>query len=186
MNTPLESSGQVLYLASNSTNTGSWSLGTGRLTTLPTSVIELGPTQGERARGLELTFFGVGTAGQAFNWRALAIEPVFKNISPSSIMAWERQVFATGTATLGATAGAEPYGLTSTNLLCDGCTAALSTFGTVIKSAYAGAAIQAHNPGSGEPARVIIPEFGNAWGVQIEFDNNSTTTSANCYWKRTR
>ena len=180
--TPLEASGQVKYLSTNSTNSA-FALTAGRTTAAPSDMFSLGPAYGKRFRETEVTFFGSGSATQTFSYRVWVVHRGFSSINGTQID-YEKSLYCSGTATLGSTAGvATSGGILTTDKMVDTLTVTLEAYGASSTAGKAGVSPQAYSPGSNGCARLFLPELGNASDIIIEFDMTGAT-SANCLIER--
>jgi len=182
---PLESSGQVKYLSTNSTQ-GSFTLAQGRTTTAPSNLFSLGPAYGNRFRGVEITFFGSGSATQTFDYKVWGVKRGFPNINGTQVD-YELLLICAGTATLGSTAGAATSGsILTTDLIAHTLSLpTISSYGAAISSAYSAASPMVYSPGSNGMGRLYIPDCGNSSDIIVEFDMTGAT-SGNCLIERNR
>jgi len=184
MDPKLTSSGQVPYLATNSTN-AAFATVAGRTVTAPTaaSVFSLGANQGAKYRGVRITFFGVGTAGTSGNWRVWSLKQgaAFLNGSTTD---YTRQLVAHGTATLGAGTGALSSGHPlTTEKMCDQLTCVADLWGTGAAAANNGVAPFVITCAAGGEATLVINDLDDTWAIEVEFEKG-TTTSLNCLIER--
>jgi hypothetical protein len=183
----LESSGQLLYLSSNSTQ-AAFSLTEGRAAMAsppasPLNFLSMGPASGKRYRSVMITFFGAGSATQTFDYKVWSIRRGFS--SPDGVpLDYEKLLWCSGTATLGSTAGAvSSGGIRTTDLIADTLTVTVSAYATKTVAAYGGVAPSVHSPGSNGIARLYIPDLGNSSDIIVEFDMTGAT-SGNCLIER--
>lgn len=180
--TPIESSGQVRYLSTNDTQ-GSFTLTAGRTLAAPSNLFSLGPTFGKRYRGVEITFFGTGTAATTFDYKVWVVRRGFASTNGAQTD-YEKSLFCSGTATLGSTAGvATTGGILTTDKMCDTLTVTTAAYGTATVGAYGGVAPWVYSPGGNGCARLFITELGNASDIIVEYDMTGAT-SANCLIER--
>lgn len=180
--TPIFSSGQVLYLASNTTGTSA--LTEGRTTTAPTNPFSMGSISGPRNRYANVVFFGAGAAGQTITYKVWAYKRCLDGLNSTVTIDYDRRLFCSGTATLGATAGVvSSKGIKTTDLIADTLTCTVSGFGTAITAAYGAVAPFAYSPGGGGQAQLFIPDLGNAMDFELEL-HIGTATNANALIER--
>lgn len=183
----IETSGQVPYLASNSTQSA-FTQTAGRFTTAPASpltMFPLGPASGNRFRGVEITFYGAGSATQTYAYKVWAVRRGLSGIN-GTLKDYEIQLYCSGTVTLGTTTGSLTTGpgATTSNLIADTITLdAAEAFTTKAVAAYGGTAPLVFSPGSNGMARLYIPDLGNSSDIIVEFDMTGAT-SGNCYIER--
>lgn len=177
MDTSLQSSGQILYLASNSTSASFPATTAGRKTTPSGSTLfSLGPGYGVRHRGVEMTPFGAGSANQTFDYKVWVVKRGYASLNGAASDI-SQQLFCSGTVTLGATAGvATSGGPKSTDLIGDTITVTLSAYGTAVVAAYNGLSPSVFSPADDTEARLFIPELGDASDIFIEFDMTGATS----------
>lgn len=173
---PLEASVQIPVLTTNSTN-ADYTVATtaaGRVAALPSGALSVGNTT-KRFRGVELTPFGVGAANTTYAYRVW----VFKrstSVAAGVTDDWDRQVWGSGTVTLGATAGIAARGITSANKVGDTITFTPSAYCSTATAAYAGILPSVHSPADDTEARLFLPELGNAEYLWIDFDMTGATS----------
>jgi hypothetical protein len=179
----LESSGQLLYLSSNSTQ-ASFSLTEGRAAMAsppasPLNFYSMGPASGKRYRGVTITFFGAGSATQTYDYKIWSIRRGLS--APGGVSVdYEKILYCSGTATLGTQTGAVSNGgIRTTDLIADTLTVTASAYATKTVSAYGGVAPFVFSPGSNGIARLYVPELGNSSEIIVEFDMTGAT-SGNC------
>lgn len=180
----LFSTGQQPYLQANSTNTSA--LGTingryARINTLTSNPpFQLGSISGARnSRGVEVVFYGTGTAGQTFEYTLVAVNYSLWANGDTYDDA-EAQVICTGVATLGSTPGVGTRGAKPTDLLVNSITVVNSTYTAQLAAAF-GSPVPLFYNGS-DQAKLWVPDLGNATHVIVLF-KCVTASSANCYLK---
>lgn len=174
----LNASSQRRMLFTSSTNPA-FTINAGRSTTKPTDMFVLSSDiSGTRMRTVEATLFGTGSAGNTFDVKVWVVK-IGVSTATGEAEDWEQQPFCTFTATLGSTAGVGATGITSGDKIVTTLSAPVMTaFGTAVLNAYQGIAPVVYSPGDNTPARLFLPELGNAYAVKFEFDI-ITATSAN-------
>lgn len=176
------SSGQVLYLPSNTT--GTTALSEGRTATAPTYPFSLGSISGGRNRYANVIFFGAGTAGQTITYKVWAYKRCIDGLNSTVTVDYDRRLFCSGTATLGATAGVvTAKGIKTTDLIADTLTCVVSAYGTALVTAYGGVAPFAYTPGGGGEAQLFMPDLGNSMDFELELQIG-TATNANALIER--
>ncbi len=120
-------------------------------------------TSNEQVRYLRLVFFGEGLATKIGNWKIWHLREAVAGSGE-----YIRQLYLSGTCTLGATAGLSDRGVKTTEKYCDGITITPADYGTHATSGFGGVAARVHNPGSNGIAELLIPEFGNGELCELE------------------
>lgn len=179
----LASSNQIRYLASNTTGTAA--LSEGRTATAPTNPFSMGPVSGGRQRYANVIFFGAGTAGQTITYKVWAYRRAVDRDNVNLTVDYDRRLFCSGTATLGATAGVltTTKGISTTDLIADTLTCVVSGYGASICVAYAAVLPFAHSPGGGSEAQLFMPDLGNSVDFELELQIG-TATNANALIER--
>ena len=173
--TTTESTGFLRYLTSNSTS-DSFTITAGRTTTAPSNMVTLGTVPGRRYRGAEFTFYGAGSATNTFDYKIWVVEKNQGTGTTGGPDDYSVQLFCSGTATLGATAGVGTKGPTSSDKIVDTLTVTPSAFGSAVVTAYGAVAPFVYSPGGGAEARLFVPDFGNASDFFIEYDRTGATS----------
>ena len=173
---PLEATGQIPYLATNSTSSAFTVATTsaGRVATAPSGLFSVGNST-KRYRGLELTPFGVGAANTTFDYRVWVIKRSTSSLAGVSDD-YDRQLWCYGTVTLGTQAGVASRGITSGNNVGDTITVTASAYCAAAVAAYGATAPSYYSPADDTEARLFIPELGNAEYIWIDFDMTGATS----------
>lgn len=179
----LASSSQVRYLKTNSTGTSA--LSEGRTATAPTNPFYMGAVSGGRQRYANVIFFGAGTAGQTITYKVWSYRYGVDPDNTLTVVDYDRRLFCSGTATLGAAAGAltTTKGIATTDLIADTLTCAVSSYGASVCTAYGAVQPFAHSPGGGSEAQLFMPDLGNSIGFELELQIG-TATNANALIER--
>jgi len=204
-------SGQRKYLAANSTQadftTATPVLATGRRGDILVSggellvnananwrVLQLGPYRGGRFQ-----FFGVGSNNGTAAYRIWTVRASLAASGPLPIMntatltGGELSSYGTGTLTLGSGTGAAGDIVGATELVADTltftkATSATSPSGkaTAYETIYGLGTADVYSPADNTTAEITVPDFGNVFGLLIEFGTLSSITSLNCVYELTK
>lgn len=178
--TPLESSAQFRYLATDDTSTSFTTPAPRSLTPLANQ-ISLGTTPGKRIRCAIALPYGTGTAGQTFNIEIDANRRCYASQGSQTLVDYETVTVATATCTLGSTAGvvaAGGSGITVSHLVVDTITNFVVTpAGADLIDAFGGLQPFVYSPGGGAQARIFIPDFFNSGSFDIRSDMTGATSS---------
>lgn len=174
--TPLEASGQVPYLSTNSTDASFAATTAGRTTTAPSNLFSIASAYGKRYRCLELTPFGAGTAATTFDYKVWVVKRGVNQFNGTAVD-YEKQLYCHGTCTLGTTVGAvSSGGIKTTDKICDTITVTVDSYCTAAVAAYGGIVPSVFSPGSNGCARLFLPDLTNASDIFIEFDMTGATS----------
>lgn len=186
----LQASGQIRLLLDNTT-ANAFAITAGRTATAlepseTNGVFSLGPLTGSRFRGVALTFFGAGTAGQTIQYRIYRIGSAINTLESSAAIDYERILWCSGTVTLGTSAGvgnSTARTARTTDLIGDAIANTNSAYCVAAVTAKKGIEPTVATNGANTIARLYIPEFDNARALQAELIVG-TATSANCLVER--
>lgn len=178
--TPLESSAQFRYLATDDTSSSFTTPARRSLTPLANQ-ISLGTTPGKRIRCGIISPYGAGTAGQTYNIEIDVTRRVYAAQGSPTQTEYETFTIATATCTLGSTAGVLPAGgsgITVSHLVVDTITNFVVTPECKkFVAAFNGTDPFVYSPGSGVQARIFVPEFFNSGSFDIRSDMTGATSS---------
>lgn len=195
-------SGQVRYFTNagvTNGNASAFALAAGRFETLTGAenavnrIWTMEAKDGRLARGLEIVFFGSGANNDSFDYRLWQVKCGKNKKSPENTdhaIAY----LGGGTATLSTKFGVSGGVVSDSERIADTITWTRSTTSTsprgpmeVIETAYGLSVLAAaYSPADDTPARLIIPDLGNAEGVILEFAVTANGLSANALLDNSR
>lgn len=160
------------YQATNSTN-AAFAKVPGEASSIDDDAFEMG-NESDLYRGLRIRFMGVGSDGNAANWKLWHLVQTASSAGgdPDEYV---RQLFASGTATLSGTAGVSTRGMKSTEKVCDAATAAAAAYAIAVTPGWKGEDPIAFSEVDGV-AEVLIPDFANADYAELEFEIGTATS----------
>ena len=182
---PVESSGQIRYLSTNST-ASAYTITPGRTLTRPSNLFSVGGLDGKRQRALEVTAFGAGADNSDFGIKCYGVKRCISIVNGVTEVDWDVYlILEVATCTLGTMLGVGTIGgIMTTDRVADTMSApTLDAYHTKSVAAYGGVTASVHSPAGNGEARLFIPDVGNAEFVVFDFDMG-TATSGNLLIER--